>query len=132
MTQVLWNGKARQYTRAPRPEEITESPNAAYVHICSNETIGGIRFTDFPQTQAPLIADMSSEIMSRPIDVTQFGMIYAGAQKNIGPSGLALVIIAQGPDGAHAGDHADLPALRDARGGAQPVQHAEHLGDLLS
>lgn len=92
-TQVLWNGKAEAYTRAPRPQEITESPNAAYVHICSNETIGGIRFTDFPLTQAPLIADMSSEILSRPIEVSQFGMIYAGTQKNVGPSGLALVIM---------------------------------------
>jgi len=91
--QVLWSGKAESYTRAPRPEEITESPNAAYVHICSNETIGGIRFSDFPVTQAPLIADMSSEILSRPIDVAQFGMIYAGTQKNMGPAGLALVIL---------------------------------------
>jgi phosphoserine aminotransferase len=70
-----------------------KTPGAAYVHICSNETIEGIRFNNFPQTDAPLIADMSSEIMSRVIDVNKFGMIYAGAQKNIGPSGLALVII---------------------------------------
>jgi phosphoserine aminotransferase len=90
---VIWDNKAENFTRAPRPEELTETPGAAYVHICSNETIGGIRFADFPRTAAPLVADMSSEIMSRAIDVSQFGLIYAGAQKNIGPSGLALVII---------------------------------------
>ena len=90
---VIWDNKAENYTRAPRLEELTFTPGAAYVHICSNETIGGIRYPDFPVTDAPLIADMSSEIMSRVIDVSRFGLIYAGAQKNIGPSGLALVII---------------------------------------
>ncbi|MCE5323155.1 3-phosphoserine/phosphohydroxythreonine transaminase [bacterium] len=90
---VVWSGKEESYMRAPKPEELKFSSGAEYVHICSNETIGGIRYPVFPKTEAPLIADMSSEIMSRAIDVNQFGMIYAGAQKNIGPSGLALVII---------------------------------------
>ncbi len=90
---VVWSGKEESYMRAPKPEELKLNPDAEYVHICSNETIGGIRYPVFPKTSAPLIADMSSEIMSRVIDVNQFGMIYAGAQKNIGPSGLALVII---------------------------------------
>lgn len=90
---VIWSGKEQSYMVAPKPGEIKETAGAEYVHICSNETIGGIRYPAFPKTQAPLIADMSSEIMSRVIDVSQFGMIYAGAQKNLGPSGLALVII---------------------------------------
>ena len=90
---VIWDGKEEQYTRAPRLDELSFTPGAAYVHICSNETIGGIRYPVFPTTEAPLIADMSSEIMSRVIDVQQFGMIYGGAQKNIGPSGLALAIM---------------------------------------
>ncbi|MHB9036854.1 MAG: 3-phosphoserine/phosphohydroxythreonine transaminase [Armatimonadota bacterium] len=90
---VIWSGKEEKYMRAPKPEELTFNADADYVHICSNETIGGIRYPVFPKTDAPLIADMSSEIMSRVVDVNQFGMIYAGAQKNIGPSGLALVII---------------------------------------
>jgi phosphoserine aminotransferase len=90
---VAWDGKAEGFKRAPKPGELSLSPDAEYVHICSNETIGGIRFAKFPKTDAPLIADMSSEIMSRVLDVSKFGMIYAGAQKNIGPSGLALVII---------------------------------------
>jgi phosphoserine aminotransferase len=79
--------------RVPDPSELNLDENAEYVHICSNETIGGICFPAFPTTRAPLIADMSSEIMSRVVDVRDFGMIYAGAQKNIGPSGLALVIV---------------------------------------
>ncbi|MBN2712226.1 MAG: 3-phosphoserine/phosphohydroxythreonine transaminase [Planctomycetes bacterium] len=90
---VVWDGADDKYNRMPKADEYTLNSDAAYVHICSNETIGGIRFTDFPKTEAPLIADMSSEIMSRELDVNQFGMIYAGAQKNIGPSGLALVVI---------------------------------------
>lgn len=90
---VAWDGKDENYTRAPKAHELNLTPDAEYVHICSNETIGGIRFPEFPKTNAPLIADMSSDIMSRVIDVKQFGMIYAGAQKNLGPAGLALVII---------------------------------------
>jgi len=91
--KVLWSGKSDKYTRIPKAEELKISPDAEYVHICTNETIGGIRWMQFPKTGAPLVADMSSEIFSRPIDVSRFGMIYAGAQKNLGPSGLAVVII---------------------------------------
>jgi len=76
------------------PKKFTFSPDAAYVHITSNETIGGIQYQSFPDTgSVPLIADMSSDFMSRRIDVSRFAMIYAGAQKNIGPSGVTLVII---------------------------------------
>ena len=67
--------------------------DAAYVHICSNETIGGVQFHKAPDTAAPLVADMSSDIFCRPIDVSAFGLIYAGAQKNFGPAGLTLVIV---------------------------------------
>jgi len=91
--KVLWNGKVDYYTRIPNSEDLKMSPDAEYVHICSNETIGGIRWKEFPETSVPLVADMSSEIFSRSIDVTRFGLIYAGAQKNLGPSGLAVVII---------------------------------------
>ena len=68
--------------------------NAAYVHICSNETIGGVEYHFTPDTGAvPLVADMSSSILSRPVDVSKYGLIYAGAQKNIGPAGLTIVIV---------------------------------------
>jgi phosphoserine aminotransferase len=83
-----------QYMRMPSPAEIKISEHAAYVHITSNETISGAQFKQFPDTgNVPLIADMSSDILSKPIDVTKFGLIYAGAQKNLGPSGVTVVII---------------------------------------
>ncbi len=82
-----------KFTRIPKAAELDLDANAQYVHITSNNTIAGTQWFDFPETKAPLIADMSSDIMWRPIDVSKFGLIYAGAQKNIGPSGLALVII---------------------------------------
>lgn len=92
-TNVAWDGKGENYMRMPRQDELNLTAGAAYVHICSNETIGGVCYPEFPETVAPLVADMSSEIMSRVIDVSHFGMIYAGTQKNLGPSGLCLVII---------------------------------------
>lgn len=76
------------------PRELTLSPDAAYLHITSNETISGTRWNRFPETgYVPLIADMSSEICSRRIDVSRFGLIYAGVQKNLGPAGVTAVII---------------------------------------
>ena len=82
------------YTRVPPQAELRLTERAAYVHYTPNETISGVEFGYVPQTAGvPLVADMSSSILSRPIDVSQFGLIYAGAQKNIGPSGLTLVIV---------------------------------------
>ncbi len=76
------------------PKEFNFTDDCEYVHITSNETIGGVQFNDFPDTgDIPLIADMSSDIMSKKLDISKFGLIYAGAQKNIGPSGVTLVII---------------------------------------
>jgi phosphoserine aminotransferase len=84
------------FTRVPEPGEIEIDPAAAYLHITSNETIGGIQYRQFPDTgNVPLIADMSSDIMSRPLDVAKFGLIYAGAQKNLGPSGVTVVLISE-------------------------------------
>jgi len=83
---------ASNYSTVPQTLKLT--PGAAYVHYTPNETIGGVEFPDVPQTgNVPLVADMSSTILSRPIDVSKFGLIYAGAQKNIGPSGLCIVIV---------------------------------------
>jgi phosphoserine aminotransferase len=82
------------FTYVPEQARWKLDPRAAYVHICSNETIGGVEFHWVPETGAvPLVADMSSHILSRPIDVAKYGLIYAGAQKNIGPAGLAIVIV---------------------------------------
>ncbi|MCX7803770.1 MAG: 3-phosphoserine/phosphohydroxythreonine transaminase [Planctomycetota bacterium] len=90
---VAWDGAADKYMRVPAQGELKLTKDAAYVHITSNETIGGVQYREFPKTGAPLAADMSSDIMSRRIDVRNFGLIYAGAQKNLGPSGVVLVII---------------------------------------
>ena len=82
------------FTTVPAQSELKLNPNAAYVHYTPNETIGGVEFDYIPETgDVPLIADMSSTILSRSIDVSKFAMIYAGAQKNIGPAGLTIVII---------------------------------------
>ncbi|KAA8731814.1 3-phosphoserine/phosphohydroxythreonine transaminase [Acinetobacter qingfengensis] len=75
------------------PETWALSDNAAYVHYAENETIGGIQFPFIPDVQAPLVADLSSSILSAPLDISRFGLIYAGAQKNIGPAGLTIVIV---------------------------------------
>jgi phosphoserine aminotransferase len=83
-----------QYTTVPGPAALRLSPGAAYLHYTPNETIGGVEFPYVPETGAvPLVADMSSSILSRPIDVARFGVIYAGAQKNIGPAGITVVIV---------------------------------------
>ena len=82
------------YTRVPPQKELRFSGRGAYVHYTPNETISGVEFGYVPETGGvPLVADMSSSILSRPIEVGKFGMIYAGAQKNIGPSGLTVVIV---------------------------------------
>lgn len=83
-----------KFTAAPAQADLQLTPNAAYVHYTPNETIQGVEFPYVPDTNGvPLVADMSSTILSRPIDVSKFGIIYAGAQKNIGPAGLTLVIV---------------------------------------
>jgi phosphoserine aminotransferase len=80
-------------TCMPATDSLQFTEGAAYVHVTSNETISGAQMKDFPKTDAPLIADMSSDILSRPLDMSQFAMIYAGAQKNLAPAGVTLVII---------------------------------------
>jgi phosphoserine aminotransferase len=85
---------ASSYCTVPEISALKLTPGAAYVHYTPNETIGGVEFPYVPQTNGvPLVADMSSTILSRPVDVSKFGLIYGGAQKNIGPSGLCVVIV---------------------------------------
>lgn len=92
--KVVWTGKADNYVRVPEDSEVTLNSDAAYVHYCANETIQGVEFFHVPNAGGkPLFCDMSSSFMSRPIDITKYGLLYAGAQKNIGPSGLALAIL---------------------------------------
>ncbi|MEO8938464.1 MAG: 3-phosphoserine/phosphohydroxythreonine transaminase [Burkholderiaceae bacterium] len=96
---VIASSKADHYTRVPKQSEWQPTRDAAYVHICGNETIGGIEYQWVPDVKAaygndtPLITDMSSHILSRPVDVTKYGLIYGGAQKNVSMAGLTFVIV---------------------------------------
>ena len=83
----------QNFASIPQQDSWQRDPTAAYLHYCPNETIGGLEFGFVPDSDVPLVADMSSTILSRPVDVDRFGVIYAGAQKNIGPAGLCLVIV---------------------------------------
>ena len=91
---IAGSAEASKFRSIPSAAELTLDPNASFVHITSNNTIYGTQWREFPNTgSVPLVADMSSDILSRPLDIKQFGVVYAGAQKNLGPSGVTLVII---------------------------------------
>jgi len=111
------------------------NPASRFVHFCPNETVDGLEFTDLPKTDVPLVADLSSTILSRPLDVSRYGVIYAGAQKNIGPSGLTLAIVREDllPDA-----NAKIPAILDYRLAAEndsmfntPPTYAWYLAGLV-
>jgi phosphoserine aminotransferase len=106
---IVASSKEQNYSTVPDRSAWKLSADAAYVHYTPNETIGGLEFDAEPDVgDVPLVADMSSTILSRPIDVSQYGIIYAGAQKNIGPAGITIVIIRDDLIG-HAGDN--VPAM---------------------
>lgn len=90
---IVASSKDKNFTYIPALKKEDFSPDADYTHITSNNTIFGTRYTEFPETPSPLVCDMSSDILSREIDVSKFGLIYAGAQKNIAPAGLTIVIV---------------------------------------
>lgn len=106
--RMAWDGKAENYVRVPQPAELDLDPTAAYVHFISNETIQGVQFQTEPDTgDVPLICDATSDLLSRPIPVERYALIYAAAQKNAGPAGVTIVIIRQDlleriPDNLHA------------------------------
>jgi phosphoserine aminotransferase len=112
--RTLWDGKAGGYVRVPGPDEPEQTTGAAYVHITANETIQGVEWPlgTEPVTDAPLVCDASSDFLSRPVDVSRYGLLYACAQKNAGPAGVTVAIVrddllARIPDG--------LPAMLDYR-----------------
>ena len=91
---VAASAKDRNYTYVPKQSEWKLDPNAAYVHVTTNETIGGVEFQWTPDTgDVPLVSDASSHMLSRPVDVSRYGLIYGGAQKNMGPAGLVVLIV---------------------------------------
>ena len=111
------------------------NPASAFVHFCPNETVDGLEFTDAPVTDVPLVADLSSTILSRPIDVSRYGVIYAGAQKNIGPSGLTVVLVR---DDLLPAAGSAIPAILDYRLAAEndsmfntPPTYAWYLAGLV-
>lgn len=123
------------YTAIPDPAGWQLSPDAAYLHYAPNETIGGVEFHFVPEVPAPLVADMSSTLLSRPLDVSRFGLIYAGAQKNIGPAGLVIVIVRKDLLG-HARE--GTPVMMDYRAQAEagsmlntPPTWAWHIAGLV-
>ncbi|WP_079434028.1 3-phosphoserine/phosphohydroxythreonine transaminase [Zoogloea sp. LCSB751] len=93
--RLAGSAEADGFARVPTAGELKLDPQAAYLHVCTNETIHGVEMFDLPVAPegVPLVADMSSHILSRPMDVSRYGLIYAGAQKNIGPAGLVIVIV---------------------------------------
>lgn len=91
---VIYSSEKTNYDRVPKPSELKFTPNAAYVHITSNNTIYGTQFSEFPDTgRIPIVSDMSSDFLSRRVDWNRFALIYAGAQKNVGPAGVTVVIV---------------------------------------
>ncbi|HEY9036662.1 MAG TPA: 3-phosphoserine/phosphohydroxythreonine transaminase [Pseudomonadales bacterium] len=108
---IVASSKDTNFSTIPAFEQWRRDPNAAYLHYTPNETIGGVEFFWTPESgDVPLVADMSSTILSRPTDVSKFGLIYAGAQKNIGPAGLTIVIVRRDLLGKA---HAMTPTIMD-------------------
>ena len=108
----VWSGQSENFSRLPEAGAWQEPADAAYVHLTSNNTIFGTQWRELPRTEAPLIVDMSSDILSGPIDMDRVGMLYAGAQKNLGPAGVTVILIREDLLGdAPAG----LPKMLDYR-----------------
>ncbi len=91
--RAAFDGKASNYTVVPDLKQLDLDPKAVYVHVTTNETIHGVELPDDPQATAPLVCDMSSDILSRPVRVDRYALIYGGAQKNMGPAGLTVAIV---------------------------------------
>src|SRR5437016_11575550 len=113
LRHITTSTEEEKFGRLPRREEMKFSPDASYVHICTNNTIEGTQWSTIPETgNVPLVADMSSDMASRPVEVKRYGVIFAGAQKNLGPSGVTTVIIRK--DLAERADK-NLPTLLQYR-----------------
>ena len=130
---IAASSEATNFDRIPKAgRDQAYSPSPAYVHLTTNNTIYGTQWRSEPAVPAgvPLVADTSSDMYSRPIDIRKYGLIYAGAQKNLGPSGVVLVIIRKDLVGGRPQDAADDAAVPHVRGGAVALQHAADAGHL--
>lgn len=90
---VVWDGSGENFATLPAAADVTAAAGSAYLHLTSNETIGGVQWQEWPDVDVPIVCDMSSDFLSRKLPLEKFGLIYAGAQKNLGPAGMAVVII---------------------------------------
>lgn len=112
-SKIVWDGKSDHYKHLPNLQDLALSPDAAYLHYVSNETVEGLQFTSVPGLPGvPLICDMSSDLLSAPVDVSRYAIIYAHAQKNLGPSGVTLVIVS---DDFLRTASTDMPTMLDYR-----------------
>ncbi len=114
--RIAWDGSGAGFSRLPGPDEMLGSPGAAYVHYASNETVEGLQFRCTPRASAPLVCDASSDLLSRPFDVSPLSLVYAHAQKNIGPAGVTLVLVR---DEVLARAPSDLAPVLDYRAHAE-------------
>ena len=128
---VAFSSKERNFDRVPTQAELDIRPDADYFYICANNTIYGTEYQYDPETPAgvPLVADMSSNILSKPVDVSKYGVIYAGAQKNMGPAGVTVVIVREDLLGSYPLEK--YPVADHGQQGLH-VQHAPHVRHLCS
>lgn len=133
---IAASAEGEGFTHFPAPASWRRSPDAAYLHLTGNETINGVECHDYPDTgETPLVADLSSTLLSRPLDVTPFGVIYAGAQKNIGPAGLTVAVVRKDLAGrARPGTPTMLDYAAQAKTGSMlntPPTYAWYLAGLV-
>ena len=129
---VAASSKDKNYTYVPDCSDLEIPEDTDYVYICENETIHGVTWNKLPNTKGHvLVSDQSSMFLSKPCNVSDYGMIYAGVQKNVGPAGMVVVHHPRRPHPRRSDGSAHLPAVQHARGRRLHVQHPELLGDLL-
>lgn len=133
---AAWDGEDCGYNRMPRDEELMLVPGTRYLHITSNETIGGVRFVNWPEADMPLVCDMSSDYMSRPIPWDKFDLVYGGLQKNLGPAGMTLVFVRESVLAGCNKDigrylRYDIHAEKDSMFNTPPVFPIYMLGKIL-
>lgn len=123
---AAWDGEDLDYAAMPDAGEVAVEAGSRYLHVTTNETIGGIRMVEFPDTDAPLVGDMSSEYLARPIDWDRYDLVYGGVQKNLAPAGMAVVFVrktALGSSGRELGDYLSygFHAESDSLGNTPPM-----------
>jgi phosphoserine aminotransferase len=134
---AAWDGKADSYTSMPDPGDIVIEESTRYLHVTTNETIGGIRMVEFPDTEVPLVGDMSSEYLARPISWDRYDLVYGGVQKNLAPAGMAVVFVRKAVTEAANQDLGDylrygFHAESDSLGNTPPMFPIYLMGKVLA